>query len=31
MEDYLRLERDRLFAEERKKEANPDAHPYSGR
>ncbi|XP_052772118.1 uncharacterized protein LOC128211403 isoform X5 [Mya arenaria] len=30
MEDYLRLERDRLFNEERKKEANPEAHPYSG-
>ncbi|KAL4231892.1 Alstrom syndrome [Mactra antiquata] len=29
MEVYLKMERDRLFQEERKKEANPDAHPYS--
>ncbi|XP_053407019.1 uncharacterized protein LOC123546728 isoform X6 [Mercenaria mercenaria] len=29
MEVFLQMERDRLFQEERKKEANPDAHPYS--
>lgn len=29
MQAYLQLERDRLFQEERKKEANPEAHPYS--
>ena len=30
MQAYLQLERDRLFQEERRKEANPEAHPYSG-
>jgi hypothetical protein len=31
MEVFLQMERDRLFQEERRKEANPDAHPYSGK
>ena len=31
MEAYLKMERDKLFQEERRKEANPEAHPYSGR
>ena len=30
MEAYLKMERDQLFSEEKKKEANPEAHPYSG-
>ena len=30
MQAYLQLERDRLFQEEKRKDANPEAHPYSG-
>ncbi|KAH3787914.1 hypothetical protein DPMN_166045, partial [Dreissena polymorpha] len=29
MEVYLQLERDRLFQEERRRDVNPEAHPYS--
>lgn len=27
----LQAEREQLFSENKKKEANPDAHPYSGK